>query len=272
MNKVKIIVLSVCMLVFASGLTLQAKLAGKADLVFKNILLNKTKVQQGKMVSVHLSIVKNGDATGAFVIDVYLSKSTNLKSLTADKRMFQISVGALARGRIPINKSKSYKIPVLFKPGRYYVVAVVDPANQVKETSESNNKGHARLTVERHYPTMRRSVDIPKPDLDLEWFSLSDLPPARTIDVTIYFKNKGYQIQVSNQTPSGGWAYIGTHEATFPGTIPPGDERIRINVTITIGRTIPGSAVKFCVKLDPNDALIESDERNNIDCKTYFYR
>ena len=279
MNRVKILLFVFFVLVLAHGFILQAKLATKADLEFKSIVLNKTRVQQGKTVNVRLSIVKNGDATRAFFLDVYLSKSTNLKSLTGDKRIFRISLSALAKGSITINKSRSYKIPALVRPGRYYVVAVVDPSNQVKETSETNNTGHAGLTVEHYGPTIHRPVDIPRPDLVIYDFSVRHIYPRDTNRITIYFKNRGkvtvknmvYRIRVFNKDPDGVWWPRGRSDTTI-AVVPPGYKLVEIRATFWIDYIYPNSKVEICVTLDPNNAFIESVEGNNSKCKIYNIR
>lgn len=278
MIKRKILVCFVAAALMGCGMLNAQIKTGKADLQFKSLILTKNRIQQGGDFTLRFSMVKVGDPTPRFGVNIYLARSYHPKFLQASNRIKSIPVSAMGQGKIPFNKSHTHKIPPLLKPGRYYVVAVIDGANRVKELNEKNNSGHVELTVLPYTPTFDMDRKIPKPDVKLDMFTVNNSAPDG-IPVTIYFKNNGpvniknlgYKVAVYKLRYGRDWTWIRETKSTYPGMVPIGDARYTITTTIPAG-DLWGYRVKLCVTLDPDDKLKESDERNNAKCNTYEFR
>lgn len=115
---------------------LEARWTPAADLV-PALVDMPDRVAIGAAVSVQVDIDNTGNlASGNYVIEFRLSTDATLTS--ADRLLASVTRSTIAAGK-DSQWVQSITLPADLTPGTYFVGAIVDPLNKIRENSETNN-------------------------------------------------------------------------------------------------------------------------------------
>jgi subtilase family serine protease len=108
------------------------------DLDVRAVYSSVTTIVRGGVIGVTVNIGNQGlaAASTSFNVGIYLSKDRIIT--TADTRIGVRSIAGLAAGTW-VSTSNIVSIPLFLAPGTYYIGAIVDYPNTVKESNETNN-------------------------------------------------------------------------------------------------------------------------------------
>jgi peptidoglycan hydrolase-like protein with peptidoglycan-binding domain len=121
-------------------------------------------VQTGGTVTLsNIKVMNDGDApSGVFSIGLYLSNDTTI-STTSDTLLQTMNLSSIGAKSFTSVSARTFTIPANTPAGNYYVGAIVDPTNVVKESNENDNAlKKTPLTVTALPPT-----DITRPTIYL---------------------------------------------------------------------------------------------------------
>ena len=196
-------------------------------------------------------------STGLFAVAYYLSVDTTFT--TADTLLGVVNLTDLAPNT-SADLHRFFNVPASVPAGSYYLGVILDPANAVAESNETNNIAFDPDPV----------VISDLPDLALLSFGLPDGTAARTFVIINTFKNAGmtaagpFTVEFylsADKSITTADILIGTrsHDGLAAGIIgTPG------TTTATVPGTVPGGAYYLGVIIDPANAVHEALEGNNV--------
>jgi len=253
-----------------NNLTVAASAAFRPDLAIRNVSLPAgLTVTQGDMINYSFTIANDGlGDSGQFRFGFWLSED---QELSEDDRV----VAAPSEDASKVNNLgpgqslpffKSWRVPADLPDGEYWLIGVVDPAEQVSEENRDNNLAVAPnpLTVRYEDPAC----------FDLAFVSLAVQPLSTywngSVQLTATISNPGTQ-----PTPDQ-WllrAYLSLQPSLNPSTasqagnwrlpsIPAGETRVH-DLVIPIPNTLPVLPHYVGAILDPTGELTECSKANN---------
>lgn len=243
----------------------------KADLLGDYFNVKQEPLSPGQSFDVDYRVRNQGDATStATTVEFYAS--TDKTITTSDTYLGSQNLAAISAGGTYSAGSARLTLPQSFSDadGEFYVGMIVDAADTVSESDESNNSGHAWL---KDFDDIELKLDDVSPDLSATMFDVRQLEilPGDVANVTFEVANSG--------TASAGvfdvafYANSGTsvsHEDTYLG-------RSRITGLAANGKT-PKHSVELTIPedfrdldnlfrigmiVDAKDEVDESSESNN---------
>ncbi len=121
---------------------------GEVDLSPGDMTINTASIGDGQDISDVTLVVKNlntGMASDPFAVEFKLSQSSSFNT-TGDTTIGLVDVTSVIPGNSEINVTTDLQIPELNINQSVYIYAVVDPADEVIETDETNNQSEENTT------------------------------------------------------------------------------------------------------------------------------
>ena len=208
-----------------------------------------------KSVTPDPGIAKQGDTV---TITVVVGNQGNKDVASSDVKLVIGSevVGTKVAEAIPTGGSMTitftYTVPDDAPAGTLDIVATVDPANEIKESNETNNTGTNTMQVEARLPDLTVVSVTPDPSV---------APPGDTVKITVVVGNDGDRDVTSSEVA----LVIG---GELVGTLPVENLPAGGTTTIVFEYTIPDSmtegTLNIVATVDPMNNIPEKDETNNI--------
>jgi hypothetical protein len=231
--------------------------------------------QSGGRPTVTVAVANLGDtlATGLLVVDVYAVAD----GAPFDPATARSVARAMAAAAVPAGGSQAVNIPVTLGAGLagdYRLYAVINQQGRIAETDSTNNTAQSDV------------LTVTAPDYDL----VPSFGPLTTVPTTLVagtLASGSVQVIVTNRAgstatlPAG--AAVGVQVVARPvgatdasqdvvinrtavnvgvGTLAPGKAKL-VNVPLQFPATLPPGQYVLVAKVDPANAVAESDETNN---------
>ena len=196
-------------------------------------------------------------ASGSFDVKYYLSTDGDIT--TSDTLLTTVTRNSIA-AQGHQSWAQSLTIPKNLAAGDYVIGMILDPANKIVETDESNNVGSASLTV---------VAGAPRPDMVVNNFVIPDSGAANTtISVNAEVANQGtkesgkfdikFYLSFDDQITVGDMLLTTvTRNTILPGGIQNWMQSLSLPKAVTEGDYYIGMII------DPAFKVAESDENNN---------
>lgn len=190
--------------------------------------------------------------TSGFSASVYFSTDTTIDPST-DAFLGTVNFPVVPSGAVR-TATLTTQVPGMALPGRYYVGAVVDPARVVPESSRGNNVAVS-------------SVFLIGPELNATVAGPAQTGPGETFDAAVVVSSDGSPVMMTRYA-----MFLSTDEAldardlrVGTGTIAVGGQaRVEVRLRGAVSATITPGTYRVIVQLDPDAAIAEFDETNNL--------
>lgn len=146
----------------------------------------------------------------------------------------------------------TYTVPDDTPAGTLDIVATVDPANEIKESNETNNTGTSSMQVEARLPDLTVVSVTPDPGV---------AQPGDTVKITVVVGNDGDRDVTSSEVAL---VIGGELVDTLPVENLPADGTTTIVFEYTIPDSMPEGTLNIVATVDPMNNIPEKDETNNI--------
>ena len=164
-------------------------------------------------------------------------------------------VGTKVAEAIPAGGSTTvtftYTVPDDAPAGTLDIVATVDPANEIKESNETNNTGTNTMQVEARLPDLTIVSVTPDPGV---------AQPGDTVKITVVVGNDGDRDVSSTEVAL---VIGGEVVGTLPVENLPAGETVTLVFEYTIPDSMPEGTLNIVATVDPMNNIPEKDETNN---------
>ena len=225
----------------------------RPDVVSTGLTLTPASARAGDPVTAVVTVRNQGTGpAGPSLVGLYLGTSSG-SSLTSAIPLGAIAVGALAPGASQA-VSRSFTVPGV-APGTFTVIAVVDGATTLLESSETNNRRTASLRVTLADLTVARVTLAP-----------SHARTGDTVTATAVIRNGGQvpaqasAVRLLFETGAGAPPAVVGSRSTEP--LAAGESR-ELSFTFTVPSVPARRAYYVWAQVDADGGLLETNEGNN---------